>query len=60
MSVIPVLGHSLYSCIRVSTAMVPEPCKDLWLCQCKGGGHIKAGVKWQRGWWYDWYQLLGL
>ncbi len=56
-SVIPILGHP---CIHVSTAMVPEPGNDLWLfCQCKGG-HIKANVKWQRRWGYDWYQLLGL
>jgi hypothetical protein len=46
-SVIPMLGHTVY-CIHVSTAMVPEPGKDLWLfCHCKGG-HITANVKWQR------------
>ncbi len=36
-SVIPMLGHPLYT-VHVSTAVVPEPGKDLWLfCQCKGG-----------------------
>ncbi len=35
-------------CIHVSTAMVPEPGKDLRLfCQCTGG-HITANVKWHR------------
>ncbi len=48
-SVIPMLGDPLYS-IHVSTGLVPEPGKDLWLiCQCKGG-HIKANEKLQRRW----------
>ncbi len=31
--------------MHVSTALVPEPGKDLWLFYM--GGHIKATVKWQ-------------
>jgi hypothetical protein len=50
-SVIPMLGHPLYTCEYSHVARAWH----LWkFCQCKGG-HIKANVKWQR-WGYDWYR----